>query len=186
MGAVLLLGTPLQPHAVPNVLLSSPASPSLSLLVLGLGASAEEPHWLPVLPQEQVRTPAASARAEISVMLNSCGVCCGIVCVLLRASPCWANPEAVECFWIEWSLALAVGREAHRCEQRTPSLTPPFGPQPVAGSTGSLCSCCYYSTTYGAAVPPTSAPSCVPPCFTKPLSSPESHNQKTPPFRATR
>lgn len=48
----------------------SPASPSLSLLILALGTSAEEPHWLPVLPQEQVGTSGASARAEINVVLE--------------------------------------------------------------------------------------------------------------------
>lgn len=90
----------------------SPARPSLSLLVLGLGASAEESHLLPGLSQEQVRTPGASARAEISVVLEQLwSVLWDCLCIAhgwpaLMAHP---NPKAVECFWIEWSPALGVG-----------------------------------------------------------------------------
>lgn len=84
----------------------SPAGPSLSLLILGLGASAEEPHWLSVLPQERVRTSEVSARAEINVVLEQLS---SVLWDCLCIAQGWANPKAVECFWIEWSPALAVG-----------------------------------------------------------------------------
>lgn len=113
MGTVLLLGTPLQPHAFPNVLLAATGIRLLSSQPPSVPAGS----WSGCLcrgtpPGSQCSLRSRSGPLGLLPGLRSMlcsGVYCGIVCALLRAGLHWANPKAVECFWIKWSPALAVG-----------------------------------------------------------------------------
>lgn len=90
---------------LPQGLSCSPASPSLSLLVLDLGASAEEPCWLRSwflawVPLQRNSTgfltflsrsgpPGLLPGLRSVLCWSSSGVCCGIACALLMAGPRW-------------------------------------------------------------------------------------------------